>query len=83
VLFLGGTQLAFIGVLGEYLGRLFDESKARPIYLIKHLSFAITRPAAQRIMGQSDTAGMLAVALRCVVRKSRQTPSVNVMRVPA
>src|SRR5467141_1513368 len=35
VLFLGGAQLAFIGVLGEYLGRLFDESKARPLYLIK------------------------------------------------
>jgi len=64
VLFLGGAQLAFIGVLGEYLGRLFDESKARPLYLIKHLSFAITRHAAQRIMGESDTAGMPALALR-------------------
>jgi glycosyltransferase involved in cell wall biosynthesis len=35
VLFLGGAQLAFIGVLGEYLGRMFDESKSRPLYLIK------------------------------------------------
>ena len=35
VSFLGGTQLAFIGVLGEYLGRMFDESKGRPLYFVK------------------------------------------------
>jgi len=64
VLFLGGTQLTFIGVLGEYLGRLFDESKARPLYLIKHLSSAITRPVAQRIMEEPDTAAMPSPALR-------------------
>lgn len=34
VLFLGGLQLTAIGVLGEYLGRLFTESKRRPLYLI-------------------------------------------------
>lgn len=35
VLFLGGVQLMAIGVIGEYLGRMFDESKARPLYLLK------------------------------------------------
>ncbi len=35
VLFLGGSQLVAIGVLGEYLGRMFDEVKGRPLYLIK------------------------------------------------
>lgn len=35
VLFLGGVQLAFIGVLGEYVGRMFEESKRRPLYLIQ------------------------------------------------
>lgn len=34
VLFLGGVQLLFIGVMGEYLGRLFNESKGRPLYLV-------------------------------------------------
>ncbi len=34
VLFLGGIQLLFIGILGEYIGRMFDESKRRPLYLI-------------------------------------------------
>jgi glycosyltransferase involved in cell wall biosynthesis len=35
VLFLGGIQLLSIGIIGEYLARMFDESKQRPLYVLK------------------------------------------------
>ena len=38
VLFLGGIQLITIGVLGEYLGRVYDEVKGRPQYVIGRVS---------------------------------------------
>lgn len=37
VTLLGGVQLIFLGIIGEYLGRMFDETKRRPLYLIKNI----------------------------------------------
>ena len=34
---IGGIQLLALGIIGEYLGRVFNETKNRPLYLIKDL----------------------------------------------
>jgi glucosyltransferase len=39
ILFIGGLQLFCLGIIGKYLGKIFLETKRRPVYLIKEKNF--------------------------------------------
>jgi dolichol-phosphate mannosyltransferase len=58
VLVLGGVQLVMIGVLGEYLWRILDEARARPLYIIER-TVGLPRPSPR-----ADTVGPAAATSR-------------------
>ena len=52
IVFLAGVRLLFLGLIGEYLGRTFEQVKGRPLYLVE----SVSRSAGQEVGGSAHGA---------------------------
>ena len=62
--FLGGLQLMAIGVLGEYVGRLFVEAKNRPLYLVEEMHSPAQAPRTRWSRGIVESLAHESTAIR-------------------
>ena len=82
VLFLGGIQLMTVGILGEYVGRISDEAKGRPLYLVRERHPAQTcgagavrdEPALERAAKKSAREAPETLQAAEKARTSRKSP---------
>ena len=77
VLLLGSVQLLFLGVLGEYVGRLFMESKRRPLFIISDVVGRENAARAWRKIARSPGSGLVAMHRAAVNPPEESAVAVN------
>jgi dolichol-phosphate mannosyltransferase len=77
VLLLGSVQLLFLGVLGEYVGRLFMESKRRPLFIISDVVGRENAARAWRKIERSPGSGLVAMPRTTVGRSAEDAVAIN------
>jgi polyisoprenyl-phosphate glycosyltransferase len=76
LLFMGGVQLVSVGIIGEYVGRSYEQSKGRPLYFIRdRIGFEeTTTPLRERREAQPRRESERAARLTVVRERGRATP---------
>jgi hypothetical protein len=72
VLFIGGIQLTALGIMGQYVGRIYREAKRRPLYVVQE-RLGFDRTAAAEVAGAE--VARAATAHPAVERRERRVPA--------